>query len=200
MHRLLWPLALLLACAPKLVLPPAAVPTSEWQQPSASAPRVPKAAAGAPLVRHDFDTLTGYTRRLVTTHPGTYSGWMQKPQISFFALTRGTAAPEFVPASIGLIVRTLEPEALSGPRLVLQCDALADTIPVAVQSHVAPTGNTRSHFLTYLLPTAHVSAFASCSNGKLLVGQTATSFSAIQLGGIRALLLELGAQLSTDAP
>lgn len=193
MRRLLWLTVALPACAPALVLPPPAVPATEWEQPLATPIAVPEVEPGAPAVRHDYDSTAGYTRRLVTTHSGAYTGWVQKPQVSFFALTRGTEAPRHMPASIGLVVRTLEPTALTGPQLILRCATVADTVPVAVHSHVAPTGNTHSHFLTYLLPTERVAAFAGCPEGTLHLGQTSTHFTAALLSGIRALLLELGA-------
>lgn len=192
--RLSLPLVLLLTgCAPSLVLPPTAVPAGEWDQTLETAVAVPNATPGSPVVRTDYDTASGYTRRLVTTHPGTYTGWVQKPQISFFAMTRGADRPHKMPASIGLIFRTLEPDAVTGPRLILGCPSLTDTVNLANASHVAPTGNTHSHFLTYLLPTERVAAFAGCSEGTLQVGQTAARFERDQLGGLRALLLELGA-------
>jgi hypothetical protein len=187
------PLVLVLTgCAPALVLPPVAA-SSAWDQALEPTALVPAPAADAPVVRLDFDTASGYSRRLVTTHAGIYTGWVQKPQISFFALSRGTEAPAHVPAIIGLVFRTLEPDAVTGPQLVLSCAALADTIPLATASRVAATGNTHSHFLTYLLPTARVVAFASCAQGSMQVGQTAATFSPSQLGGLRALLRALGA-------
>ena len=189
------PLALvaLASCAPSLTLPPPAVPSGEWDEGLAQPVAVAEIPTGAALVRHDFDTLTGYTRRLVTTHKGVYTGWVQKPQLSFFALTRGTARPAAMPSVVALVFRTLEPDAVTGPRLVLWCGATVDTVPLATASHVAPTGNTHSHFLTYLLPTDRIASFANCNAGDLQVGQTRVHFDGLELGGLRALLFVLGA-------
>ena len=107
MRRLLWLTLALPACAPALILPPTAVPATEWEQPLPTPIAVPDLEPGAPAVRHDYDSAAGYTRRLVTTHSGAYTGWVQKPQISFFALTPGTEAPRHMPASIGLPAQTL---------------------------------------------------------------------------------------------
>lgn len=189
------PLALvaLAGCAPALTLPPPAVPSAEWNQRLPAAVAVLDIPTGAAPVHHDFDSLSGYTRRLVTTHKGIYTGWVQKPQLSFFALTEGTARPDGMPAVIALVFRTLEPEAVTGPQLVLGCGATADTVPLATASHLAPTGNTHSHFLTYLLPTGRLAGFANCDAGDLQVGQTRVHFGGLELGGIRALLFDLGA-------
>lgn len=189
------PLALvaLAGCAPSLTLPPPAAPSTEWNQSLAEAVAVQEIPTGAAPVHQDFDTATGYTRRLVTTHKGIYTGWVQKPQLSFFALTRGAARPAAMPAVIALVFRTLEPDAVTGPQLVLGCGTTGDTVPLANASHVAPTGNTHSHFLTYLLPTGRLARFANCDTGDLQVGQTRVHFGGMELGGLRALLFDLGA-------
>jgi hypothetical protein len=65
---------------------------------------------------------------------------------------------------------------------------------------VVPTGNTHSHFLTYLVPTGRLAAFAACTEGTLEIGQLRIRFATAQLGGLRALLLHLGATPETAAP
>ncbi len=154
---------------------------------------------GAPGVHVEYDPPSGYSRHYVTTHPGAYAGWVSRPQLTFFALTSGKAPPTRPPEQIGLVFRTLEPEAVTGTTLVLSCPQRVDTVGVAAASHIAPTGNTQSHFLTYIIPTPRLAAFAACAEGILQVGQLRTSFSAAQLGGIRGLLLHLGASRSRGA-
>lgn len=184
---------LLLACAPRLILPPVS-PSPAWEAAlEPEAVRVPDPSAEAPAVRRAFDAAAGWSRTFVTTHAGVYTGWVQKPQLTFFALTRGPEPPTRPPTVLGLVFRTYEPAAVTGPRLTLTCPGQADTIPVAVDSRVAPTGNTQSHFLSYLLPAARVANFARCPEGELMVGKTTVRFSPAQLGGIRALLLAVGA-------
>jgi hypothetical protein len=79
----------LFACAPRFVLPPITA-GPEWDRrnevPLITLPAVPPDAAS---VRHDYDAASGYSRYSVTTHRGTYTLWIEKPQITFFALTPG---------------------------------------------------------------------------------------------------------------
>lgn len=193
-----WPALILLlgGCAPQLVLPPI-VPSAEWTA-TGPVPLVPPAPAGAPALRRDYDSVTQYTRYSVTTHPGVYTGWVTKPQITFFALTPGAGRPAAMPANIGLIFRALEPQAVLGTTLVLACPTHADSITVATASHVVPTGNTHSHFLTYMLPTDRVAAFSACTEGTLSIAQLTVKFTEAQLGGVRGLLLGLGAGLRPE--
>jgi len=196
-----WPIAVLAiaACAPHFVLPP--IPESqEWVRPSTeSAIAAPAAPPGAPRVRTDYDPAADRTRRSVTTHRGVYTAWVSRPQITFFAMTAGRSLPEHVPASIGLVFRTLDPQTVRGTQLILACPGRADSIGVVVASYVAPTGSTESHFMTYRLPVADVAAFAACTEGSLTIAQIRVPFSASQLGGLRALLHALGAALAPDA-
>jgi hypothetical protein len=154
---------------------------------------VAAAPSDAPLVHVEYDGPSGYSRYYVTTHRGAYAGWVSKPQLTFFALTAGEAPPVRPPEQIALVFRTMEPEAVTGTVLILSCPDRVDTVGVAAASHVAPTGNTQSPFLTYTIPTARVAAFAACTEGSLQVGQMRAPFSPAQLGGIRSLLLHLGA-------
>jgi hypothetical protein len=187
---------LLTACAPQLILPPIA-PSAEWAA-TGPAPLVPPVPAGAPALRREYDSVTRYTRHSVTTHPGVYTGWVAKPQITFFALTPGAGLPSAMPANIGLIFRALEPQAVLGTTLVLACPTHTDSITVATASHVVPTGNTHSHFLTYMLPTERVAAFSACSEGTLSIAQLRVPFTEVQLGGVRALLVGVGAKISSQ--
>jgi len=192
MHRSLGLSVLFVACAPQLVLPP--VPTEPaWREPAAAAVEVPWPAAGAPPIRVDYDARSSLTRYAVTTHAGAYTGWRARPQLTFFAVTPGSAPPTQPPAHIGLVFRTLEPEAVLGSRLVLSCPDAMDSIGLPIASTVTSTGNTRSHFLTYQISSAHVAAFAACSEGTLAIAQIRVTFTVTQLSGLRALLLRLGA-------
>lgn len=198
----LWPgLTLCLAaCAPRLVLPPIS-PDPRWSAESTEpAVTVSPVPAGASEVRTDYDLASDFTRRAVTTHAGIYSGWVSKPQITFFALSPGHAPPGHLPARIGLVFRTFEPQAVMGNQLLLTCPGRADSIGVPAASHVVPTGNTHSHFLTYLIPVANIAAFGECPEGTLAIAQIRVSFTGAQLGGIRALLMALGGHSRPGAP
>jgi hypothetical protein len=184
----------LLACfATSFVLPPIQ-PGSQWEaQAGTDLAAVAPAGPGAPEVRQDYDKATGFTRYFVNTHPGAHAAWVEKPQITFFALVRGQQAPLHPPQWIGLVFRTFEPEAVTGVRLFLRCGALTDSIGVSAGSYVAQTSSTHSHFLTYMIPVASVARFAACGEGEMEIGQVRAPFIQPQLGGIRALLLRLGA-------
>lgn len=184
---------LLAACAPAFVTPRSTIPLDVWRQKVTTAVAVPAPAPGATAPIREYDSTSGYTRHMVTTHAGVYTGWVQKPQISFYALTLDSSPTHQLPASVALLVRTLEPDAVTGPRLILECPERSDTLPVAVHSDVIRTGNTQSHFLTYLLPSDHLATFAGCNQGSLTVGTRVSRFDVIQLSTLRGLLLELGA-------
>lgn len=199
-HMRPWPAITLLlgACAPRLVLPPIS-PGPEWSQTDSSTLTIRPAPGNAPEIQIEFDSASGFTRRAVTTHRGVYTGWVSKPQVTFFALTPGQAPPSHLPATIGLVFRALEPQAVTGTRLILACPQHADSLGVAAVSRVVPTGNTQSHFLTYLLPLTRVATFANCDTGTLEIAQVRVQFSTAQLGGLRALLLRLGAAPRQEA-
>lgn len=188
------PIALLLlaACAPKLVLPPIAPAPEQPERGAAFRAELPAIPAEAPAVAIDQDAGLSLKRYAVTTHPGVYSGWVQKPQLTFFAISPLTSSPSPI-SQIGLIFRTLEPDAVLGTNLTLECPDQTATIGVAVRSQVIPTGNTQSHFLTYWLPIERVADFARCNTGTLKVGQMQVRFTDAQLGGLRRLLTAVGA-------
>ena len=189
----------LLGCAPSLVLPPITA-GPEWDHPNqAPLASLPATPPDAPPVHHDYDEVSGYTRYSVTTHRGIYTGWVEKPQITFFALASGRTPPSSPPDRIGLVFRTLEPEAVTGTQLLLGCGDRTDSVGLAVASFVTPTGNTHSHFLTYFVPTPQVAAFAACSEGWMEIGRVHAPFSTTHLGGLRALLRELGAEPQRSA-
>jgi hypothetical protein len=190
---------LLSACAPHLELPPIGAGSQCRTQDSAPPVTVPASTGAAPAVKTEYDAATGFTRRSVTTHRGVYTGWVSKPQLTFFALGPGKTAPTRVPASIGLVFRTLEPQAVRGTSLILSCAGRADSIGLASASYISPTGNTHSHFLTYMIPAASVARFASCEAGVLDIAQLHIPFDARQLSGLRALLLALGAQVEAGS-
>lgn len=190
-----YPVLLLIstACAPKLVLPP--IPTGpEWGAPLEVPPvEVSPASSDAPNVRVETDVRTGYLRYAVTTHPGVYVAWMHKPQLTFFAVQAASGPPTRPPGQVGLVFRTLEPQAVMAPFLVLTCGALQDSIGLATASHVVPTGNTHSHFLTYRLPVPRLTTFATCAQGVLAIGDIRVPFGPPELGGLRRLLVRIGA-------
>lgn len=189
-----------LACAPSVVLPPIQ-PRPEWERSTATPlPALLPVAPGAGPVSQDFDPATGFTRYFVTTHRGVYTAWVEKPQITFFALIRGQERPTHAPEWIGLVFRTLEPQFVTSSQLLLRCGALTDSIGLAAGSRVALTGNTHSHFLTYLIPVSNVASFAACPQGEMEIGQVRAKFRHSHLGGLRALLLRLGAPSAAVLP
>jgi hypothetical protein len=163
-------LALLTGCAPRLILPPIAEPPAQPERGAPFRTALPPIPSEAARVSMDQDTVLGFQRLAVTTHRGAYTGWVQRPQLTFFALMPLRPSPSPL-STIGLVLRTLEPDALLGTTLSLACPAQAATMSVAAQSKVVPTGNTQSHFLTYWLPVERVADFAKCESGVLAVGQ-----------------------------
>lgn len=182
-------LGLLTACAPSLQLP-AVAPDNRWADSTAGWTLPATFATASPYgyaLRRDQDRARTSTRLAVTTHRGVYTGWVQRPQITFYAQFEGST-PRHAPATIALLFRTLEPEALSSTWLVLGCRGTADTVPVVPRSVAQRTGSTSSHFLTYHLPLAAVAHFAACTEASLAVGQLHEGFFPDQLGALQVLL------------
>lgn len=182
-------LLLLGGCAPQLIVPPVRT-EPQWQDEAGGAVAV-RAPATAPKLIEDRDG--GVIRRRITTHKGVYTGWVQKPQLTFYMLSTVEGRPAHPPAVVGLITRVLEPDALQSTQLFFQCPDLRDSAGIVTTSRVIPTGNTQSHFLSHLIPIEPVARFANCASGTLTIGQVAVKFTPEQIDGLRALLLASGA-------
>jgi hypothetical protein len=179
-------------CAPTFRMPavtadPAWASTTTWEPPTSFAQSAPEGY----FLRRDRDPSRKLTRLTVTTHYGVYTGWVQKPQISFY-VQFGGEAPEVRPGLVALLFRTLEPEALTSNRLELGCQGSAEELPVTPRSELERTGSVPSHFLTYLLPADAVGRFAGCEEGTLSVGQLRARFTGEQLAALQALLRAAG--------
>jgi hypothetical protein len=142
----------------------------------------------------ETDRDAGVIRRRVTTHKGIYTGWVQKPQLTFYMLSEESASPGRPTTVAGLIARVLEPDALQTTQLFFQCPNLRDSTGMVMTSRVMPTGSTQSHFLNYLIPIEPVARFANCSSGTLTIGQIAVPFNQEQLDKVRTLLRASGAK------
>lgn len=173
-------------CAPKLRLP-AVAPNPAWSAVSTWRPPATFHTAPYSTLRQDHDATGQLTRLTVTTHRGIYTGWVQKPQISFYIQFTGPQ-PRTTPSVVALLFRTLEPEAVTSNRLVLDCDGTSDTVAVIPRSELEQGSTVHSHYLTYLLPIEAVGTFAACTEGTLSVGQLRSRFSTNHLAALQALL------------
>lgn len=183
-------LLLLAGCAPQLIIPPVRS-DPQWQVAADSAVHV-RPPTSAQKVETDTDA--GVVRRRVTTHKGIYTGWVQKPQLTFYMQSDAHGSPGRTPTVAGLIARVLEPDALQTTQLFFQCPDLRDSTGMVMTSRVLPTGSTQSHFLNYLIPIEPVARFANCSSGTLTIGQISVPFNQEQLDKLRTLLLASGAK------
>ncbi len=78
--------------------------------------------------RTETDAASGLTRVSVTTHPGRYFLWIQRPRLTFF-FTYPTAQPAEAPGFISLVYRTQTPQNFDMPLRVfadlVACSAVA---------------------------------------------------------------------------
>lgn len=160
----------------------------------ASAP-APAAAAllPAPLARPaahrtrrliDYDEATDQTRVSLTTHPGKYFLWMQRPRITFFYVYPG-ATLEHAPATVFLVFKTHDPSAPSSNQLTLRCDGVAEAQALIPEFAFESEAFVTHRVFTFALPLPTFASLVQCRTPAVQVGDIGEEFSPAQVDALR---------------
>lgn len=190
-------LTILAGCALSSEMPPIAARSLDPAKVPAGAQRAtPLPARGHYQHQRHFrtetDAASGLTRVSVTTHPGRYFLWIQRPRLTFF-FTYPTAQPAEAPGFISLVYRTQTPQNFATNRLVLSCDGRPHETGIVPRSLVSPGVFVTSHFLTFDMPLPVFADLVACSAVALDVGGIRVDFAPDQLEALQA----LGSRLTT---
>jgi hypothetical protein len=190
-------LALLAGCALSSEMPPIGAPSLS----PATAPSGLHLPTPLPRSRHfrhqrrfssEADSASRLTRVAVTTHPGRYFLWVQRPRLTFFFVYPAeqlTALPEVV----SLVFRAQSPQDMATNHLVLSCDGRPRETGIVPRSRLETGVFVNSHFLTFDIPTPAFAEFIACSKVAVDVGGIRVDFAPEQLEALQ----DLGSRLES---
>jgi hypothetical protein len=176
--------------APQMV----AAPPPAWKppppKPAPVAEETPTPSPKPSAVRIEHDSVDDVTRVSLTTHPGAYFLWVQRPQVTFFYVYAGMVPAESPPV-VYLVFRTQSPSDVLDNKLHLVCDGTSATVPGLPTSRVNQTIQTSVHYLTFAIPTETFVRFSECGTAEVEVGGVHAPFNSVQQADLRAFAARL---------
>jgi hypothetical protein len=132
------------------------------------------------------DSTATLTRVSVTTHPGSYFLWVQKPRLTFFFVS-SKLEPGVLPEVISLVFRTQSPQYFDTNHLVLWCNGKSTEMPIVPRSLLEYGIFVDAHSLTFDIPLPLYSQFIACHDVNVEVGGIRVLFTLEQLEALRDL-------------